>query len=236
MTLIEVMIAMVVLVVGVLGTVTLVQTGMLSTSRTSARDQGTNLARDFVERSRQVPYTSVTTADVLATLRSTILSESPTPIASSSFLVTRRGVAYTVKATACSIDDPTDGVGVGDATYCVAGTGAPGPGPPPPVGGGPAHSVLGVDVGSIYVAAGGSLLTTVCNALGNDSVLLSKLTSVVSKVVPLSLCPSRAPSLTSVQLDSHADDMRRVRVDISWSRNGAGSVSQTTLLTNPLQN
>ena len=85
----------------------------------------------------------------------------------------------------------------------------------------------------IGVAAGGSLLQTVCNAVGTPAIL-SQLTAAVSPVAPLSVCPT-APGGGTVQYDSRPDDLRRVRVDVAWTRGGAGSVSQTTLLTNPLQ-
>ena len=47
---------MVVLLVGVLGTLTMIEGSLASTSRTTAREQATNLARDLVERSRQADY------------------------------------------------------------------------------------------------------------------------------------------------------------------------------------
>jgi len=54
-TIVEVMVAIVILVFGVLGALVLVEGGQASTSRTVAREQGTNLARDLLERSRQRP-------------------------------------------------------------------------------------------------------------------------------------------------------------------------------------
>lgn len=241
-TIVEVMVAMVILLIGVLGTFILIQGSLQSTSRTTAREQGTNLARDLVERSRQIPYANTrmndlpATAGAPASLRATLpASDNATALSgpdNRTFNVTRRGVVYTVTIFACSIDDPTDGVGLGDSSYCAGSSGTPGPGTPPP-GPGPAHSVLGLDVGPIYAAAGGSVLTTVCNAL--QGALLTTVTSVLSTVVPLSLCPAGS-SGSSVPVDSHPDDMRRVRIDVTWDRSGPGSVSQTTLLTNPRQN
>jgi type II secretory pathway pseudopilin PulG len=238
MTIIEVMIAMVILLVGVLGTVQLIQGGLSSTSRTTAREQSTNVARDLVERTRQVAYTSITTDLAAATLRATLPSSEVGALSGSTFQVTRRNIPYTVTVSACSIDDPTDGAGVGDATFC-----APPPIPPPvtplplPLPA-PAHNVLGIDVGSIFVAAGGDLLTVVCNALalpiGSDTIL-GRLTNAVSAVAPLSVCPGAAPGTPGVKYDAQPDDLRRVRVDVSWTSRGGGSVSQTTLLTNPLQ-
>lgn len=236
MTIIEVMIAMVILLVGVLGTLVLIEGGLTSTSRTTAREQSTNVARDLVERTRQVAYASITADLAPSTLRATLPSTEVGALSGSTFQVTRRNVAYTVTVSACSIDDPTDGAGVGDATFCAPPT-TPPVGPTLPLPRAPAHNVLGIDVGSIFVAAAGDLLTTVCNALGlpiGSDTILGRLTSAVSAVAPLSVCPGGAPG-NSVKYDSQPDDLRRVRVSVSWTSRGGGSVSQTTLLTNPLQ-
>jgi type IV pilus assembly protein PilV len=225
-TIIEVMVAMVIMLVGVLGTLTIIQGSMSSSNRTNAREQGTNLARDLVERTRQAAYTSVTTAQAPATLRATLPASQVGALSGDTFSVTRRGVTYTAKVTACSIDDPTDGAGVGNATFCAAPTSTTAPGSPAP---GPAAAV---NVLGIAVTVGGSLLDTVCGALGISSIT-SMLSAALSPVAPLSVCPSGGSG--TAPYDSQPDDLRRVRVDVSWTRGGSGSVSQTTLLTNPLQ-
>jgi len=227
-TLVEVMAAMVILVIGVLGTLTFVQGSMSSTSRTTTREQATNLARDVVERGRQAAYKNMTYALAPATLRSMLPStDSATALSGRTFTVERRNVDYAVKIFACSIDDPTDGAGTGDATFCAAPDAPLPPDPTEP------SLAAAVNVLGIEVTAGGSLLSTVCNAVGTPAIL-SQLTTAVSPVVPLSVCPTGVGTGT-VQYDSRPDDLRRVRVDVSWTRGGAGSVSQTTLLTNPLQ-
>jgi len=225
-TIIEVMVAMVILLVGVLGTLTLVEGGLASTQTTTAREQGTNLARDLVERSRQVPYTATTMSLAPAQLRATLADAGA--LSGSSFTVARRNVTYTVTVTACSIDDPSDGAGYGDASFCAAPTTTTGPGSPPP---GPAAAV---NVLGIAVSLGGSLLATVCNAVGTNSALLATLTSAVSTVAPLSLCASTASG--SVAYDSRPDDLRRMRIDVAWTQGTSSSVSQTALLTNSLPN
>lgn len=224
-TIVEVMAAMVILIIGVLSTFTLIEGSLASTSRTTAREQGTSLARDLVERSRQVAYDQVTSDLAATTLRTTLTDATGAP--GSMFSVTRRGVAYKVTVSACSIDDPTDGVGEGDATFCLTPTGPPpNPGPPPPVPAGKVR-LLGVDV-----ALAGSLLDTVCNAIG-DPEILTTLQQTLSPVATVGICTGG--SGPRVQLDNHPDDLRRVRVDVKWTRGGAGNVSQTTLLTNPVQ-
>ncbi len=235
MTMVEVMTAMVILIIGVLGTLVLVEGSMSSTSRTTAREQATSLARDLVERSRQVDYASLTYALAPATLRGTLpTSDAVGPLTvtsptSSKFTVTRRNVTYTVDVFACSIDDPTDGAGAGDTTFCAdpkASTNVPGA-PEPGL-------AIGVNVlGIIPITVGGTALDTVCNAAGAGQIT-GMLSALVADVVPLSVCPT-ASGAGTVEFDSTPDDLRRIRIDVSWTRGSSGSVRQTTLLTNPLQ-
>ncbi len=229
-TIVEVMVAMVILLVGVLGTLVLIQGSLASTSRTTAREQGTNLARDLVERARQASYNNITVALAPATLRATLpASDGATPLSGSSFQVKRRNVTYTVTIAACSIDDPTDGAGQGDANFCATpSAGGSSTDPPPPLA--PASvRVLGIDV-----SAGGSLLSTVCNAVGTSTEIARSLAAALSPVAAVGLCPAAAGG--GVQIDSDPDDLRRVRIDVAWNVRGASRVSQTTLLTNPSPN
>jgi type II secretory pathway pseudopilin PulG len=254
-TIIEVMIAMVILIVGVLGTVVLLEGSMSSTARTTAREQGTNVARDLVERSRQFAYSSMTmvptaaipasatspgapaTPGAPAVLRNSLpASDNATAVTGSpplsTFELTRRNTTYTVTVFACSVDDPSDGIGVGDATFCAGSNGVVAPGDPPP-GVATSVNVLGLGIG---LAASGSLLQTVCNATGPGNPITPAVTSLVSSVAPVSLCPTAVGATSTVAYDASADDMRRVRIDVSWSRGGySGNVSQTTILSNPLQ-
>ena len=229
LTIVEVMVAMVVLLVGVLGTLTLIDGSLASTSRTTAREQGTNLARDLVERSRQAGYKDMTMALAPATLRATLpAADAATALSgptSSTFHVTRRGVDYTVTVFACSIDDPTDGAGVGNATFCETPSVPPGPNSTPP---GPAAAVNVLGIARLGLS--GSYLETVCDALGVPAIA-TRLLGALNPVVPISVCPNG--SGTDVRYDAQPDDLRRVRVDVSWNRNGPSSISQTTLLTNP---
>lgn len=227
-TIIEVMVAMVILLVGVLGTFVLIEGGMASTSATTAREQGTNLARDLVERSRQVDYSLMSVADAPTALRDTLASENPTAVTGSTFTVTRRNVTYAVKVTACSIDDPTDGAGYGaPGEFCEV------PETPLPPGSDPPGAAVSATVLGIPIELDGSLLNTVCNALGIEAIA-QQLTSLLGPLAPTSICPGDGG--VTAPFDSAPDDLRRVRIDVSWPRtsgNGVSKVSQTTLLTNP---
>jgi type IV pilus assembly protein PilV len=235
-TIIEVLVALVLLVVGVLAMLVMVEGSLTSTSRTTAREQATNLARELVERSREVPYATTTTSAAPAAIAST-LPESPS-VSGGAFTVQRRNVTYTVTVSACSIDDPSDGAGVGDATFCDAPSASRGPGSAP-VGSGLAvgPNVLGLPVS---LAVGGSLVNTVCNAVGTDTAILNSVSSLgtslfslVGNGAQLQVCPSAGGG--SVAYDTRPDDLRRIRVRVDWTpANGTpSSLTQTTLLTTP---
>lgn len=235
-TIVEVMVAVVMLVVGVLAMLVMIDGSLASTSRTTAREQATNLARDLVERSRQVPYASTTTDAAAAALAAT-LPENPA-VGGASFVVQRRNVNYAVTVTACSIDDPSDGAGVGDETFCDAPSQSGGPGDPSAGSGlavGP--NILGLPV---TLAASGSLIETLCNAAGTNSTIAGHVSSLATSLVgaegkgaTVSLCSSTGPA---VAFDASPDDLRRIRVALSWTARGTStpsSLTQTTLLTSP---
>lgn len=246
-TIVEVMVAVVMLVIGALAVFVMIEGSLASTGRTTAHEQGTNLARDLIERVRQVPY--ATTAPSLDLLGASILPHAlaaPTAVAATlpenpvvsgpSFVVQRRNVDYIVTVEACSIDDPADGAGVGDATFCAAPSLSTGPGSVL-TGLAPAVNVLGL---AVTLAAGGSLISTLCNALGIATIanqvssLVTSLIGAEGKGAAISLCPSAGAG--SVAYDATADDMRRVRVGVAWTERGSSSprsVTQTTLLTSP---
>lgn len=237
MTIVEVMAAIVVFTIGVLGTLSLLENSIASTSQTTAREQGTNLARDLVERTREVSYADTDYSKSAPTLRGKLpASDNVGSLTNNStFNVTRRNVTYSVTVTSCSIDDPTDGAGVGgtgSTIFCSDTDGSSsGPGSDPLVPAVNVTSVLGIP---ITVTAGGSLVDAVCKAAALNSVVGTQVLNLLKPVAPISACPGVAD--TTIAFDAQPDDLRYVRVDVSWTRGGkAGSVSQTTLLTNPRQ-
>jgi type II secretory pathway pseudopilin PulG len=234
-TIIEVMVGMMMLIVGVLGMLIMIQGSLRSTSRTMAREQATNLARDVLERSREVDYASTTT-DAAPAAIAAVMPETPS-VSGTSFVVRRRNINYTVTITASSIDSPADGVGIGNAKFCDAPTHSTGPGSPPTGTGlaiGP--NILGLP---LSVAVGGSLVTTVCNAVGTDTAIAGAISDLSTSLLAaqgngavLSACP--AASGGSIAFDTLPDDLRRIRAKIDWTQGGtARTLTQTTLLTSP---
>lgn len=232
---VEILVAMVLLVIGVLSMLVMVEGGLKSTSRTTAREQATNLARDLVERARQVPYATTTTAAAPAALAAT-LPENPS-VTGTSFVVRRRNINYTVTVSACSIDSPSDGAGVGDTSFCDVSDGTHQPGSPV-VGSGLAvgPNVLGLPVS---LAAGGSLINTVCNAVGTNTAILNSVSDLGGSILSLAgngaqltVCPSSSSG--TIAYDTRPDDLRRVRMKVDWTQStNTGSLTQTTLLTTP---
>lgn len=119
-SLVELLVAIFVLLVGVLGTVALVDGANRTTSANHAREAATNLTRELIEDARAVPYGSLDGS----TLASTLATMSGGTVQGSDVVYNRRGVTYTVTPSLCFVDDPKDGYGShSGATYCNAETG-----------------------------------------------------------------------------------------------------------------
>lgn len=119
-TLVEVLVAMVVLVVGMLGTVKLVDSANATTAATKAREGATNLAREVVENARVVDYGKLTAAGVTAALQARDGLQDAAP-GTPGWTVVRRGRVYTLSVTACTYDDAKDSVATThDASFCAS--------------------------------------------------------------------------------------------------------------------
>ena len=127
-TLVEVIVAGLILVVGVLSLVALVDAANGATTSNKQREAATNLAREVIENAGTVAYDDVTPSGVLAALqaRSGLADSSP----NTGYTLERRGVTYTVDVEVCYLDDAGDGLGVhatgsDGVPFCASGaTGA----------------------------------------------------------------------------------------------------------------
>lgn len=106
-TLIEVLVAIVLLVVGLLALLTTLDTAVKASMTTRAREGATNLARQIVEDARTIPYSQMIPTSVEGQLQAMngLASESAT-----GWQIKRRGIVYTVNVEECAIDDPKDGL------------------------------------------------------------------------------------------------------------------------------
>ena len=101
-TLVEVMVAAFLLLVGVLGTFSLVDVANDRTILTAQREQAVNLARDLAERAASADYAALTAAGAQAALGGP---------PSGAWTIDARGTDYGVTVTACKVDEPIDGQG-----------------------------------------------------------------------------------------------------------------------------
>ena len=107
-TIIEVLVAAFVLLVGVLGTVALIDTAMGVGSTSRSREAATNLTREIVETARVIDYDLLLTGTVPAALQAKgglADADTSTP----GWQIARRGTTYTVTLEACIYDDAKDG-------------------------------------------------------------------------------------------------------------------------------
>jgi prepilin-type N-terminal cleavage/methylation domain-containing protein len=108
-TLVEVMVAITVLLIGVLGTVTMIDGANGVSARSKAREGGTALARSVLEIARGVPYKELTDVRVLDELD--VRAGMADALPATGHQISSRGFTYTVTPTVCSMDDPKDGLG-----------------------------------------------------------------------------------------------------------------------------
>lgn len=108
-TIIEVMIASLVLVVGALALVGLVDAANGATASNKKREAGTNLAREVIENAGTVAHDDVTPSRILPALQSRPgLADSS---GAAGYTIARRDTTFTVAVDVCNLDDPHDGLG-----------------------------------------------------------------------------------------------------------------------------
>lgn len=249
-TLIEVLVASVVLVAGMLGVVALVETANHVTGRTLAREGATTLARDLLERARQVPFAEHGTTAFGAALRATLPdAAAATAVDGTTLRLVRRNTIYAATTSSCKVDDPADGVGPHDSSFCdftdpppAGGSAAPGA----PTGSAVTLKLLGLP---ISVPLGGALVdTTICGLLGANPIggnplldgLLGRggavngVLALVRSGADVGLCPASAAG-EQFAIDRVPADFSKVRVTINWTRSGDGSrtLRQATMIANP---
>jgi type IV pilus assembly protein PilV len=117
-TLIEVLVAMLILLAGVLGVVSLVDGANAETNAVDTRIGASNLAREIVEDAHAADYDSLVTGTVVGALRQN--ASIAGTLSGSTWTVTRKGETYTLSVIACKYDSPRDGGGAThDSTFCA---------------------------------------------------------------------------------------------------------------------
>lgn len=219
-TLVEVMVAATLLVVGLLGTLSMVDAANSATWSTKAREQAVSLQREVVEGVRGIPYDQLTPNSVGPLLRASA-SLADTNLSAAGWTVRRRGFTYTIAVGVCSVDDPRDGTGTHDgALFCATGTGS--------TSAQTCSTLLGIQ-GSIQ---GTPAAATAGAAVGDCGIDLN-LDGAVDNLTEASLgiCIGICPIGTA---DTTPSDYKRVVVLVRWDRGqGTRYALQSTTIANP---
>ncbi len=124
-TLVEIMVAILILLAGVLGTVTMVTKANAISTNTRQRVNATNVARDVIEAARASDYDRLATATIASALQARPGLADSTP-ATPDWTVQRGATTYTLTVGACTFDDPKDGVAAThDASFCSTSPASP---------------------------------------------------------------------------------------------------------------
>jgi Tfp pilus assembly protein PilV len=115
-SLIEVLIAALVLVAGMAAFFNMLNLSVHATASTRAREGATNLAREILEDARTISYAQISPTDIVGELQAMNGLASSTE--GGTWTISRRGYTYTISASECSIDDPKDEYGAHDSTFC----------------------------------------------------------------------------------------------------------------------
>jgi prepilin-type N-terminal cleavage/methylation domain-containing protein len=216
-TIIEVLVAAVILLVGVMGVLGIVTQSEAVSASNRAREQGVALQREIVEAARSIPYEQLSQATIVSKIRGTAgLTDST--MTATGWTYRRRNINYTVAVGTCSVDDPTDGTGPHESVgYCTNGTGSTTPAQ--------CLTYLGRS-GSIAgsgAAPGGSAAAGDCGIDSNFDGAVDALADT-----------SGAPCTNCSGTDSNPNDYKRVVVLVRWNKGlGTRYALQSTTLPNP---
>jgi Tfp pilus assembly protein PilV len=115
MTMVETMVAAVILSAGVLGVFVMVETSDKVNADNRAREGATGLSRELLESARATPYSNIGNSNWFNTTLTNLEGRSSNVVSPTSHSqrteVKRRGYTYTVDVTTCSVDDSKDGYG-----------------------------------------------------------------------------------------------------------------------------
>jgi Tfp pilus assembly protein PilV len=130
LTLVEVLIATIVLAVGIVGTFGMLNTSTKTSAQTHDHEGATNLVREILEDSRTIPFAQLSPGSVEAKLQEMEGLKNETPGEGWHIVrggsATQAGVTYTVTVSECAIDEPKDGLALSTeitseeaSTYCA---------------------------------------------------------------------------------------------------------------------
>jgi prepilin-type N-terminal cleavage/methylation domain-containing protein len=107
-TIVEMMVAVVVLLVGALGTLAMLDTANKRSRGAADRQSGTAVARQVLEAAKGIPYRDLAPGTLVSTLRE---DEAIAGISASPWQIERDNTVFTIEAEVCWLDEPADGLG-----------------------------------------------------------------------------------------------------------------------------
>src|SRR5437588_2613261 len=238
-TLIEVMMAALVLTIGVLTTLGLIDNANSKTVQSKAREAATGLDRQLIEDARTIPYPQLTQQSLASQLQSQpgLASESGAQM----YTIKRRGFTYSVDVATCTIDDPRDGIGPHSSSgFCgtaqTSGSGTTCSGAISGQGSG------NVDVNgntidpSFCLALSGSVLWSTCSLLSTtlaaqaSGSLQAILGNVLYTQAQAAASATACGTSSAVAADTDPDDYKLVMAEVRW---GTHRARQATIIANP---
>lgn len=225
-TLVEVTVASLLLLVGLLGVLTMLNTASAVTVTTKAREQAVALQREIVEVARSVPYDQLQPNAVVGEIQAAPDLGDDQP-GVPGWQIRRRGVTYTVSVGACSVDDPADGTGLpDDATFCPPGTQTSAQtcqgllGVDGNIQGTPAAATAGVDVGNCGIDLN-------LDGRVDNFTRAQLITDAGLNLCTLGWCPTTST-------DTLPDDYKRIKTLVRWNVGGGSRFAlQATTVPNP---
>lgn len=218
-TLVEVMMAATVLLLGVLGVGAMLGQAATATWSTKAREGAVALQREIVETAHAIPYDELTTTGIVPRVQAHPSAGLADSAPGGGWTIRRRGITYTVSLGVCSVDDPADGVGVHvPASFCASGGGVTTPAQ--------CRTVLGISGSVQGVGAAGAAV----GDCGIDLDLDGSVDNLVESLLPCigSSCTPTAPP------DQTPDDYKRIVSLVRWDRGtGARYALQSATIPNP---
>jgi Tfp pilus assembly protein PilV len=114
LTIIEVLVATIVLTIGILGTFGLLNTATKTSALTHDREGAVSLARQIVEDAHTIPFDQLAPGTVVEKLQALPGLENATPGSTWTIVRgasnTQQGATYTITVSECSVDEPRDGL------------------------------------------------------------------------------------------------------------------------------
>jgi prepilin-type N-terminal cleavage/methylation domain-containing protein len=255
MTMVEVMVAMVILLVGVLGSITLLDVGNHATTDNTTRDAAVALAREQLETAREVTFTALPdVTNVAAKVTSVLPGVLPATLFATTFaqfipgvgtfivparkFVTQRlGVQFDSTLWTCVLDDPSDGIGPAPGNACTPVSVASGGGGSS--GSGAGSPTLPLNILGIGITGGGQVIEAVCALLGTRGSVIDSLLGTGGLLAPLvstgadtTYCAGKG----NVAFDREPADAVAITTVVNFTYPGStrtGSVTQRVVVPGP---